>query len=205
MSVGIVTVAYGDTYRAFLPEWLEAVNQLTKKPDQITIVTDQINKNIALDNLVWVEAQGIHKIHPQIYVNQAITATDTDWICKMDVDDLIRPHALNNFEKNPCDVYMFGMYHNKINMYAQKITAQHVIESRHNLVFSGSPFRKWVWKQAPFLDMIYEDWLFWIEAAKNGATFCQSETIDYEYRTHSNNISNQHDSNYWTEIVRSLR
>ena len=198
-------MAHGDKYRDFLPEWAEAVNQLTKKPDQITIVTDQINKDITLDNLLWVKAQGTHKIHPQIYVNQAIQATDTDWICKMDVDDLIRPHALNNLEKKPCDVYMFGIEHQKIDMYAQKITAQHVIESQHNLVFSGSPFRKWVWMQAPYRDMIYEDWLFWIEAAKNEARFCQSETIDYEYRTHNDNISNQHDSNYWTEIVRSLR
>jgi len=37
--------------------------------------------------------------------------------------------------------------------------------------------------------MIYEDWAFWIEAAKNGAQFAQTDSLDYVYRIHDKNIS----------------
>ena len=210
MSIGLVTVAYGVTYRAFLPAWIEAVNQLNTPPDRITIVTDDVSdvRIHAAASVVEVEviaAKGKHKHHPQVYVNQAIAATDTDWICKMDIDDKILPHAFDCLRNLPCDVYMFGIRHQGQDMTAQQITYVHVLQSPHNLVFSGSPFRKWVWTSNQYKDMIYEDWAFWIGCAKQQARFLQSETIDYEYVSHGHNISEQSDDSYWQQIVRSLR
>ena len=210
MSIGVVTVAYGSAYQRFLPEWAQAVAKLNTPPEQVTIICDTISaehldmleSTIRTCNVRVMLSLTVPEHHPQILVNEAIAATSTEWICKMDVDDIILPYALDKVANCQADVLMFGIVmsvwnadgtpkipHSHVPMLAQKVTAQQIAQSPHNLVFSGSPFRKTVWEKAPFRDMIYEDWAFWIEAAKNGAQFAQTDSLDYEYRIHDKNIS----------------
>lgn len=210
VSIGLITVAYGPAYRRFLPRWGEAVSRLNTPPDQITVVTD--NPVDVLDHLnvvnmpiAVIRARGEHKHHPQVYANQAVEDTDTDWICKMDVDDVIKPHAFDRLHNTPCDVWMFGISYQGRELHPPAINAQTILASPHNLVFSGSPYRKWLSQGAKYRDMIYEDWMFWIDCAKQNARFCHSGTIDYEYVMHGGNISTRSDDAYWQAVVRSLR
>ena len=53
--------------------------------------------------------------------------------------------------------------------------------------------------------MICEDWMFWIEAAKNGARFQASPSIDYEYVLHGDNITSRTDMSYWENKVRGMK
>jgi hypothetical protein len=100
-TIGIVTVAHGDKYRAFLPEWAVAVASLQRIPDAITIVTDNVlcrDLATACDmlgpNCAAIETGTTFKTHPQILANEGIQKTHTDWICKLDADDLIYPHGI---------------------------------------------------------------------------------------------------------------
>lgn len=210
MTIGVVTVAYGDTYRAFLPEWAEAVGALQTQPEAVTIVTDRIDEGIEdavadhVPQAVMIMSDQVPVYHPQILVNHAIDWTRTDWICKMDVDDIIYPHALDGVDGLDCDVFMFGISLNGQDMPPNDVTGDQVRESGENLVFSGSPFRRWVWERSPYRDMIYEDWAFWRDAARAGARFFPSGTIDYEYRLHGDNISVGCDDAYWREVVREI-
>jgi hypothetical protein len=209
MSVAIVTVAYGEKYRAFLPQWCERVSQLHTEPEQIIIVTDDVEECEVTVN--WLPGMTIiantvePKVHPQVCVNDAIREADTEWVCKMDVDDLIYPHALNRLADCDADVYMFGIRLGVANLPARHVTRGDVLRTPHNLVFSGSPFRRRVWQESPYLDMICEDWRFWVDAARNGARFQASPTIDYEYVIHGENISQRSDISQWEDEVRAYQ
>lgn len=198
MTIGVVTVAHGDRYRAFLPEWASAVAALERQPDAITIVTDDVScprLAIACDMLgsdcVAVESMTRFERHPQILANEAIAITRTDWICKMDADDLIYRHALNYLDDWPADVCMFGINVNaERNLVPSPVTAEQILASPHNLLFAGSPFRRALWAKTPgFQDIVYDDWAFWRSCAKAGATFLPTGTIDYFYRLHGDNSS----------------
>lgn len=206
MTVSIVTVAWGEKYRLFLPEWCAAVRNLNTQPDQVIISTDDVEECEALvdwlPGMHIVSTDTVPLVHPQVCVNDAIRETDTEWVCKMDVDDLIYPHALDNLENCDSDVYMFGIRLGVTNLPARHITRGDVIRTPHNLVFSGSPFRRWVWEQSPYRDMLCEDWRFWVDAARNGARFYASPTIDYEYVIHGDNISHRGDLSAWESAVR---
>lgn len=206
MTVALVTVAYGETYRQFLPEWCEQVSRLHREPEQIIIVTDDVEECEALVD--WLPGMGIvlastePAVHPQVCVNDAIRETDTEWVCKMDVDDRIYPHALDNLSGCDADVYTFGVRLGVTNLPARHVTRGDIIRTPHNLVFSGSPFRRWVWEASPYRDMICEDWRFWVDAARNGARFQASPTIDYEYVIHGDNVSQRGDLSEWETEVR---
>ena len=211
VTVGIVTVAHGQRYQQFLPEWATAVSRLQRQPEQVTIVGDTLDTEISntlddiLGNWIHVKTTRTYQHHPQYLVNDAIRFTPTEWVCKMDADDLIYPDALNEIDTTQADVLMWGIHLDGRNLYPQNINREHILASPHNLVFSGSPFRRWIWEAAPYRDMIYEDWAFWIEAAKHGARFQPTSRIGYEYRLHGSNISTHCDDTYWTEIARGLQ
>ena len=155
MSIGIVAVAYGDKYRAFLPRWMRALTMLERQPDRVMIVTDDVPSAIAalgdvyLSSAVFKQAHGTFNVHPQVLVNEAIASVNTEWICKMDIDDVIFPHALNNLDRTDADVYMFGIQLSGQWLPARHATRADILKSPNNLVFSGSPFRRWVWERAP--------------------------------------------------------
>jgi hypothetical protein len=185
----VVTVALGEKYVSLLPQWAESVSALERKPDQITIVGDVLPSKIKvrLEELLgeggfyWEKFKIKPKNHAQVLLNQAIEATDAEWICKLDVDDIIYPHALNYLDDCDADIYCFGVTWQGHQVKAKPATRIDILSSQYNLVHPCSPFKKWVWEKAPFRDMIFEDWIFWIEAAHNGAKFVQSEHIDYFY------------------------
>lgn len=211
MSVGVVAVAYGDTYRAFLPRWMRAMTMLEQKPQQIMVVTDDVPDCIArlgdvyLSSVIFKQAHGTFERHPQYLVNEGIASLQTDWVCKMDMDDIIFPHAFNGLHDCLADVYMFGIQLNEKWLPAHHVTAKDVLRSNYNMIFSGSPFRRWVWEKQGFRDMICEDWMFWIDAAKNGARFQASPNIDYEYVIHGDNITLHTDMEVAENNVRGMK
>lgn len=209
MSIAVVTVAIGDDYVPFLEPWSEAISRLRRKPDEIVIVTDNVELAELcihwLPNTSIIRPTTVPVHHPQVCVNDAIATTTSEWVCKMDVDDLIYPHALDTVESLDADVYMFGMRLNQVSLPARHVTRMDVIKTPHNLVFSCSPFRRWLWERAPYEDMIAEDWRFWIDAARNGARFYASPTIDYRYTLHGGNITMRTDTKYWDEQVREYQ
>ena len=210
MTIGVVTVAVGEKYQAMLPRWAEAVTTLNTPPDEVCIVVDTIPSPLArqiqdmIPNLSIMISDRPWRYHPQILANDGIGRTFTNWICKMDVDDLLLPHALDHVEETPCDVYCFGISHIGRNLYGQSPTAHEVLNREANYVFSGSPYRRALWVGNEYRDMIFEDWAFWVGCAKRGAIFQSSNSIDYVYSEHEGQISRGVNEAYWASVVRSL-
>ena len=211
MTIGVVTVAVGEPYQARLETWAIAVAELHRQPDQVTIVVDTIPDALIsnLDSilgewqLIYSKTEWIH--HPQVMINDGIAFTETEWICKMDVDDVILPHALDTIDDmHDTDVLMFGIRTNDRDLTFSGVTSDDILKAQHNLVFSGSPYRKWLWHDNPYRDMIFEDWAFWLGCARQTRRFTHTGTIDYIYTTHPDQISARADEAYWAQIVRSL-
>ena len=187
------------------------MTMLEQKPEQIMVVTDDVPDCIArlgdvyLSSVIFKQAHGTFERHPQYLVNEGIASLSTDWVCKMDMDDIIFPHAFNGLHDCFADVYMFGIQLNDKWLPAHHVTTKDVLRSNYNLIFSGSPFRRWVWEKQPFRDMICEDWMFWIDAAKNGARFQASPNIDYEYVIHGDNITLHTDMEVAENNVRGMK
>ncbi|HEY7823856.1 MAG TPA: glycosyltransferase family A protein [Acidimicrobiia bacterium] len=197
MSVGVVTVAVGDTYQAFMPRWAEAVAGLERPPDEVTIVVDRIGDELAdeiqgiLPDATFLYSRLTWEHHPQVLVNDAIRFTQTEWICRMDADDRIYPHALNPLDDVAEHIFGFGLRTSGgQELPAREVTAEGVLRSRANLMHAGSPFRRSVWEASSgYQDLMYEDWVFWREAAAHGFTFGRSGTIDYEYVLGDHNVT----------------
>ena len=189
MTVAVVTVAYGEKYRAHLKEWAQAVAALVRQPNEVIIATDDtadaLLQTLDLECAVKIfQPVPAHRRHPQIYANRAIEYANTEWICRLDVDDRIYPHALNLIDTCETDVLCFGISVNgERNLQPPPVTAAEILACPHNLLFAGSPFRKAAWEKTPgYQDMLYDDWRFWRDLASIEATFTPTGTIDYEYR-----------------------
>lgn len=206
-KIGIVSVAVRD-YTQYLPAWATAVAALNTQPSAITIVTDATDTahiDSLLPGINWITPTRTWQHHPQVLVNEAIQHTNTDWICKMDADDLIYPHAFDQLDGHPTDILSFGILAGDRQLHPQPVTAGLILATDHNLLFSGSPYRRWVWEAAPYRDMIYEDWAFWIDAARNKARFAPTGTIDYQYAIHPGQVSETADKEHWHQEVRRIR
>jgi len=188
-TVAVVTVAVGDRYQALLPQWAQAVAALDRQPDEIIIAADDIPDRIItqLELILrdfWIVPSGrTWEHHPQVLANDAIAASTADWICRMDVDDLIYPHALTPLDSCRSDVLCFGISINRErHLHPPPVTAGIILNAPHNLLFAGSPFRREAWQATPgYRDMIFDDWAFWRDLAANGCTFTRTGTIDYDY------------------------
>lgn len=210
VTIGICTVAYGITYHNFLPEWGRAVAALETRPDQITIVhdgvADDIKQNMSdLRSIVWVEdRKTTFETHPQFLVNTGIPLTGTDWIIKLDVDDLILPHALNGLNNRESDVCNFGYRIGSTDHVSRSVTAEQILARTNNPIASCSPFRRWLWERNRFRDIAFDDWGFWYDAARECATFDATGTVDYIYRIHDDQMTRRIDVNSATHVLRSL-
>lgn len=210
MTIGICTVAYGTTYHDFLPRWAQAVAALERQPNVITIAHDGVPDDIRdqvrdLLNVLWVEDRTVeHDLQPQVHVNAAIALTHADWIVKLDADDVILPHALNGVPDCTADVLNFGYRVREADHVSQRVTAEQVLRKTNNALSSASPFRRWLWERNKFRDLLFDDWAFWIEAARVGATFDATGRVDYIYSVHDQQLTRRHDQRAARALIDEL-
>jgi len=196
-TIGIVTVAMADLYRQFLPEWAASVAALNRQPDDVRIVVDQIDDDLwaeilgLLPHAKLVKSTGEWKHHAQVLANDAIAQMETDWVSRLDADDLILPHAFDRLDEVTADVYAFGISINyEQDCPAMPVSTATVRHESSNYLCSASPFRRSVWvANGGFVDAVYQDWIFWRQAAARDATFAASGTVDYIWRSHDAQVS----------------
>lgn len=209
-TVAVATSCTGARYWRFLPEWAAAVAALTRRPDQVVVATDADTQTRAatwdvLPGIRWVRPRTVPQVHRAVIVNDAITATRTEWVCKADVDDLLLPHALDGIDDCTADVFAFGYRYNDRDHIVASLPAQAVLRSTSNPFASCSPFRRRLWERHPFEDCLYDDWAFWLRAAADGAQFASTRRVDYVYRVHEHQATAH--LNHWQarEHIEQLR
>jgi hypothetical protein len=187
-SIAVVSSCTGSAFWKFLPAWAHAVAGVTRAPDEVVVVTDappgvRAEVETVID-VRWVEPNRPWEHHPAYQVNDAIAETTSDWIAKLDVDDLALPGYLTGVDGCDADVWCVGYRLNGQDHVIPTWPANVILAAENNLLASCSPFRRWLWEADEWPDSVYDDWCFWLHAAKLAAKFESSQSVGYEYRQH---------------------
>lgn len=203
----VLTVSIG--YNHFLEKWAECVAKLQNKPASVIVGVDYIEEElrkrieIYLPEIIWVNLVKVNLRHHGHYYNELIALVKTTWVCKIDADDLILPDAYNDLGKIEADVYAFGNVSSLTGIKSlphPDLSAERILFSDNNLLSSLSPFKKKVWEANIFKDYIFDDWIFWIDAAKNDFSFSTSNRVNYIYVEHPSQATKNIDDKYERSI-----
>lgn len=208
-TIAVVAACIGSTYWGFLPEWAQRVSALNRVPDEVAIVTDAPEHvRAGLDHelpISWVLPQRNWRNHAAYLVNDAIAAIGSEWVAKLDIDDLALPNYLDGVDDADADVWCVGYRINGNDIVIPQWDAAAILRASNNLLASCSPFRRWLWALAEWPDSVFDDWCFWLHAAYNDARFQTSGAIGYEYRQHPNQTTRRADLDAAHQQVKNAR
>lgn len=179
MSVTVVSCVYGDHYRRFIPRWQAAVSALDPAADAVIVGADA-----ELDITgAKVIASYCHWRYPQAWhLQQAITATTTDWVWIVDIDDLAMPDGLQGLHDVLGDVWAVGYERSDGEVFVPAWPA----DLEQTCPFAaGSMIRTDIFREAGgFSDVALQDWALWRKLARRGASFTVSDRPHYGYMRH---------------------
>jgi hypothetical protein len=180
-DVTIITAIYGDKYDQYIEGWSEAIDNLTIQPKRIICGSDRL-RDIRAERVVSQPAPGWVWKSPW-YWNSAADMTDTEWIWVLDIDDRIKPDALEGLMEQTCDIWLMGMHTNGAEVYLPPhLTNEQIATAEHCYFCCGSPIRRSWWKQNRYRDLAFTDWAMWRTSAKMGASFGWANKMGYTYR-----------------------
>ena len=181
VDVTIITAIYGDKYDQYIEGWIQAIENLEQKPKQIVIGSDKqrnINAKQVIRNTNDV------KWRSPYFWNQCAAKAKTKWIWICDIDDRLKPEALNELEKQECDIWQVGYQVQGTNeTYIPPQMSNEQIYTDPNCYFCcASPIKKSWWEQCNYPDVAFTDWAMWRKSARLGATFGYANKALYNYR-----------------------
>ena len=205
-SIGTVTTV-GGSYSRWLPEWTDGLLSQHRLPDQIVIVVngpvpdrrhveDSVGRlqdvvpDVRLVDLPWTVNYGRAR-------NIGVDRTGTVWAHHADVDDVLFPHALSDWQKleADADVVAFGWKRfgnpprgTKRRLYSAS-QGQSTLDSRGPA--SGlSPFRRTFWQKKPYDDRLPSGWdtALWRGFGHLQARFVPTVRPVFGYRFHQDSV-----------------
>jgi hypothetical protein len=181
VDVTIITAVYGDKYDHFIEGWLESIENLELKPKQVLIGTDRF-RNVNLKQVVR-KTENVKWKSP-FFWNQCAKKTKTKWIWICDIDDRLKPNALNNLEQQDCDIWQVGYQVQGSNeTYVPPNLINESIYSEPYCYFCcASPIQKSWWEKCNYPEVALADWAMWRKSARLGARFGYANQPLYDYR-----------------------
>lgn len=197
--VSVVIPCYN--YACYLPEAVSSVLNQTYRNYEIIIVNDgspDNTKEVAEKLIAEYSREQIRLINqansgqPAIARNRGISEAKGEYILPLDADDKLAPQAIESYIMAVRDypghpVVAFGWLKNygvSDNIWKTQPFSHHQL-LRRNLLAYCSMYHRSVWKaQNGYSTNVpgYEDWDFWIGAAKMGAKFINIPSITTFYR-----------------------
>jgi hypothetical protein len=185
VSVTVVSCLYGERiYQRFALAWRHSLRTLERQPDAMIVAGDWHAR-------IPPSATSVVSLcpwrHPQAYyLQQAITAAETDWVWILDIDDLALPDALNGIDDVKADVWMMGYERSDGEAYVPPpLEAMDVLGASTSPIPAGSAIRTEAFHDCGgFYDVAFQDWALWRSLAKDGATFESSGRANYRYNRH---------------------
>jgi hypothetical protein len=186
VDVTIITAVYGDKYDHFIDGWIKAIENLELKPKQVIMGSDKYrNANVKqvirkTDNVKW---------RSPFFWNQCAGKAKTKWIWICDIDDRLKPNALNNLEAQTCDIWQVGyQVQNSTETYVPPNMRNESIYSEPYCYFCcASPIQKSWWEKCNYPEVAFADWAMWRKSARLGANFGYANEALYWYRKDFNN------------------
>jgi hypothetical protein len=186
-TIGIVTTVWGEKYTRFIPKWWEAVSTLERKPDEVTVVTDSINKEVVRShapsdlvlNLVIVDNPD--DLNFNDFWDKAYRSCNQKWMVTCCIDDVFLPKALSAIDD--------------ADLHDAELVIDGCIMAPHNSVWSGywnpdeifntitlpgnAPMTKDLYERVGGFDrdIYWSDWAFYMKAAKAGVKVYQTDNL----------------------------
>jgi hypothetical protein len=205
MSDFAAVTTVGGSYSRYLGEWADALLAQTRRPEQVAIVdngtddpepvadaADRLRRaglDVRLTVLPWTVNYGRAR-------NIAVDSTDTEWAAHVDCDDLLMPHALEDWESlaPSADVVGFG-WERLGGTPFRRIYRPHQGPLSLTLAApcSGlSPFRRTLWQRSPYRDDQTGAWdtALWRGFGWLNARFVPTVRPVFHYRWHPDSIFN---------------
>lgn len=100
VKISLPLALWGTAYSQFFSRWLDGVNRLARKPDEIVIVTDEANKDIAnnADTSIPLKTYSFEIADYRLW-DIAIRNCSSDWVAICNIDDQFLPNALDQIDQ----------------------------------------------------------------------------------------------------------
>ena len=198
-TISVVIPCYGQAH--FLSEAIESVLRQSRQADEIIVVNDGSPDNTS----------EVAKKYPVILVekengglssarNAGIKKATSQFIMCLDADDMLRPQALEEHLKIAGDNFISqcGMLYFGTQVAVFRPMGATLESMRYsNSIYCNSVFPKALWERVGGYDesetmrLGWEDYLFWYECLKVGATLRTSDYIALLYRRHGDAMTIQ--------------
>lgn len=193
-TLAVVTAYWGD-YSKYVDRWHEAFSASTVQPDEL--IVEEIRDHTSMG-----EAR-----------NRVVRRTTTDWVLHFDIDDIVRPTAIEQslpyFDFTDVVVWNYrwangprsgrDQIHQPIN---------HAVFRGAATSSSNSPFRRSAWERHPYLEITATgidgavDTFFWARLAKDGARFHNLTGVQFEREYHPGSMSAKlDDDENWQRVM----
>lgn len=199
IDLAVVTAAWG-SYGKYLPEWLDSIANQTVLPSQVVIVNCGVETLAGVrPRLKALAARGVKTILTRKRLvsgmgeamNRAVAKTDTEWVIRLDADDLLLPHAIEDVAAlaPAADVVCIGAIRDGKEVLFPNTSAEWILAGRQGSM-SPSAFRRSFWEQHPYIE--HNDWIesaFWVGLAHLDARFVPTPRAGFVYRQHEDSHS----------------
>lgn len=186
MDIGIVTIAYNG-YGQFLRQWCEHVAALTVKPTRVTIALGThhgftpYQKSMCTALIPNLNIVQIRSTCMGALRNAAIEATESEWIMYLSADDIILPHAIDEYEKyeQEADYIAIRWIVRGLGLPDQEkrsaLPEEIAAGLRPRFIIGHSPFRRSFWKLNKYEEHEYPNAPFVAAIVENGGRFVNTE------------------------------
>lgn len=188
MDIGIVTIAYNG-YGRFLPQWCKFISEMSKQPTAATAVLGKDHgltpeqQSECLRYVPYLKIVEAPKARQLMGVlrNVAVKHTHTEWVQFLSVDDMILPFAIEEYEQFErdadyiCIQWLTRGLGRREQLHISPLPEAMAARGGKGFVIAHSPFRRWLWKKAPYEKHDYPNQPFLASCVTNGARFIQTE------------------------------
>ena len=184
----LYTCAWGGYWEKYGKEWISQVEQLNTKPDQVFVVSDKPLSNCSYDVIL---ANGKHKPWPvTVFRQAAIDNCTSDWLCPIDIDDIMFPNYLDNIN-DEYDIHShYALRQDMLRKDAERRWKNLFLDNDWKAPLSGVSFIKInILKDIKISNYGFQDKILAYDLRLKNATVFFDDVTRYEYVRVENSLS----------------
>jgi hypothetical protein len=202
MSIAVCVTVWGDFWDRFGGQFIEQMEKLNTEPDEV-IVSSPVALNLPKH---WHEIVQPH--HKWNNWNDTMFAANSDWVMPVGMDDIWFPDALDGLTDVDDDVKIIcnPWMENGQLWSANQESFDQILHVSHNPMRGGSLIRRSVLWSIPYRQVVWNDWIQWIEIKKLGykVAFRGNPCGDHIRRSDSYSIAPQANGELECEQMRAI-
>ena len=195
MSVTVATANWNGFWGKYGDRWTECVRAMSPAPDRVIVASDEPIKTDFDVVICHTKTLGPMR-------NAAIEITDTDWFVPSDLDDIPLPNYVDGLHCGS-DIHAFSyMYGDRTYGFTPSMWTDAFSPNTGNPIASCSAYKTELAKKVKYRDIGWEDWAFWLDMKKTGATVHYDPIPRWVYMRPPNSLSQQDVARKEEEILR---